>query len=1252
MSESVGSQNYQNHPEDAGGPGSGRDESSYVRDCEFIHLKVRTQFSILQGAIHHESLMEQVKKLGFSAVAATDTNNLFGAIEFYQEAKKAGIKPIFGCTLSFLREGYQQWMGGLTGTSSSNAIQESQRVKLRPKFFELTVLCENNQGYYNLCQILTEAYKSAPPARKGVPAPPKCLTSWELLKKYSEGLIVLLGGLKSEVGYHLWAKEETEALESLRSFYAVFGDRLYLDLVDSQIPEIQHINQQLDQYGKQLKIPTVATVDVHYLSPDDAEAQEILQCIENGRNLDLDRPKSLVPTDFYLKSKEEVLENMRSFEGACQRTVEIANRCKVELKFTDAQGKPIYHLPNFRPDGIAKEDSSFHLEEYFKKVVREGLIERFHSKPFREKTELPNWEELKKTYHERLESEIAMIERTGFCGYFLIVSDFIKYAKSNAIPVGPGRGSGAGSLVAYSLFITDIDPIEFNLLFERFINPERISMPDFDVDFCQNRRGEVIDYVKRKYGTENVSQIITFGKLQARAVLKDVGRVLGLSFAETDEINKLLPEELGITLDGALEKEPKVRAKLEADPKAATVFSIARKLEGLTRNPGIHAAGVIITENPVSEYCPLYVSKDGDVVTQFDKDSAEKVGLIKFDFLGLKTLTVIDQAIQLIRAEEDFILEEISYKDPRVFALISSGDTDGVFQVESSGMKDLCSRIQPNSLEDLTAINALYRPGPLGSGMVTDFIDRKHGRKSIEYDLPALEPILKETYGVILYQEQVMRIARELAGYSLGQADLLRRAMGKKKPEEMDKQRSIFTKGAVDKGIPLEKAQGIFDLMAKFAEYGFNKSHSAAYGVLTYQTAYLKTHYPAQFMAALMTTEINDTDKITRYLQDAKAHGIAILPPSVNYSQRQFSVEILEGGAKAIRFGLEAIKGVGGIAVDEILQARKNTHGLFKDLVDFAKRVSPRKVNKKVYEALTLSGSFGGIAGEYNRPTILASLEKLLTFAQEEHAEKERGQSSLFDSFQSDSLPSVISLGSIFKVEPDFTRARKLTTEKETVGFFVSGHPMDAWQNLTKDWVGWDLEKVKTSPPQNPKPSGDSWRQGKPPPRAQIQLGGLITESKEIVTKKGQRMAFLKIEDLTGSIEGVVFPEPYEAFGPVAAAAMAQAEPVLIQAEVDSQNPEQVKLLVKGIKLLEEAYAGRARRVVITLSLEQTKPEQLVDLNKVLLQHRGTYPVRVDLVATKFKTGFDLAEGRGVDGSTKLIESIQKLFAGPVVKLH
>ncbi|MEO5971100.1 MAG: DNA polymerase III subunit alpha, partial [Bdellovibrionia bacterium] len=1001
----------------------------------FVHLHVHTQYSLLQGAIHVEALFDRVVKLGMSSVAMTDTHNLFGAIDFYTSAKKVGVKPIIGCEIFYAPEGRNAFQrggknalsagGGPGGAGNTNSL----------RFHHLVLLCKNLKGYQNLCKMITRSYTEAPPPQKGQPAGPRALVDRELLSEFGEGLIVLSGCLRGEIPYLALMGEETRGVESLLWFKKRFGEDFYLELQDSPMPEQEQINETLSQWGARHGIECVATTDCHYLEPGDSEAHEVLQCIEHGKNLDFDRPKSLVPSEYYFKSEKVMRERFERFPKACDNTQVIADRCDLEFKFKDEKGRSIYHLPRFFPEGVDRTEE-FDPVLYFRQQAAKGLEERFQELGFAKKRIRPDWEDvLKPSYIARLEDELTMIARTGFSGYFLIVADFINWAKRNEIPVGPGRGSGAGSLVAYSLKITDIDPIQFNLLFERFINPERISMPDFDVDFCQDRRGEVIQYVSKRYGAENVCQIITFGKLQARAVIKDVGRVLAVPYAEMDQMTKLLPDELDITISRALEMEPRIREKMATDPRISQVMSYALSLEGLYRNAGIHAAGVIITEEPVVNYCPLYVGKDGDLVTQFDKDFSETIGLVKFDFLGLKTLTVIDNAIKLVRLvakssastentpaiekAANFRLDEMDYEDPLVFALISSGDTDGIFQVESSGMKDLCTRIQPSSLEDLTAINALYRPGPLGSGMVDDFIDRKHGRKPILYDVETLESILKDTYGVILYQEQVMQIARELAGYSLGQADLLRRAMGKKKAEEMAKHREIFVKGSVGKGLKAEKAEAIFDLMAKFAEYGFNKSHSAAYGVLTYQTAYLKTHYPTEFMAALMTTEMDNTDKITKYIGDARQHKIPVLSPDVNHSQKRFSVETIEsekGPIKAIRFGLEAIKGVGGIAVDSILEARAS--GRFPSVLDFCKRVSTRKANKKVLESLCLAGALDSIA-EVNRASLFASLEALLEHAGDEQEERELGQSSLFDSFSSDEIKLFTPTQALFKKEPE-----------------------------------------------------------------------------------------------------------------------------------------------------------------------------------------------------------------------------------------
>lgn len=1204
-----------------------------------------------------ESLLQRVGELGMSAVAITDTNNMFGAIDFYKSAKGAKIKPILGCEVMYLPEGRAALQPAASGPQHRDATPAL-------KFFHLVLLCKNLRGYQNLCKLITQAYLDVPPPQKGQPASAsKAIVDREMLNKYGEGLIVLSGCIKGEIPYRILTGEESVAQQSLKWFKERFGKDFFLELQDTGLPEQDVVNQTLYEWGKNLGVECVATADCHYLEPCDAESHEILQCIETGKNLDFDRPKSLAPPEYYLKPAALMRERFSRFPEACDNTLKIAELCNVEFEFWDAKGRTIYQLPKFAPDGVDRK--TFDSIAYFWEQARIGLKERFEEHQFAEVRQQPNWEELKKSYEDRLEGELKMIEKTGFSDYFLIVADFINWAKRNSIPVGPGRGSGAGSLVAYVLKITDIDPIQFKLLFERFINPERISMPDFDVDFCQDRRGEVIDYVTQKYGKDNVCQIITYGKLQARAVLKDVGRVLGLSFAETDQLTKLLPEELNITIQDALNKEPRIREKMDAEPKIAKVVEYALKLEGLYRNAGIHAAGVIITEKPMVEYCPLYVGREGDIVTQFDKDSAEAIGLVKYDFLGLKTLTVIDQAVQLVHKNAQpgdesskLSLQTINYRDQKVFDLISSGDTDGVFQVESSGMKDLCTRIIPNSIEDLTAINALYRPGPLGSGMVDDFIDCKHGRKPISYEVETLAPILNDTYGVILYQEQVMQIARELAGYSLGQADLLRRAMGKKKPEEMAKHRDIFVKGATEKGLESEKASALFDLMAKFAEYGFNKSHSAAYAVLTYQTAYLKTYYPAEFLAALMTTEMDNTDKITKYIADARDHDIPILPPDVNHSQKRFSVEKLDG-KKGIRFGLEAIKGVGGIAVDTILEAR--TQEPFKNVLDFCRRVPTRKVNKKVVESLTLAGAFDKIA-EVNRASLFASIEGILEHATDDQEERALGQSSLFDSFTAEEIKLVTPTENLFKNEEDFNRSRRLSLEKQVLGFYVSGHPMDTWQRICEEWLGWTVEKVKrvaeekAAQKAKSKPKeGDKPAEFVPfkfrPTRPEGKLGGLFTEMREVMTKKGTRMAFTQFEDLRGRIEVVFFPEAYAACQEYLRKSLADSEPVLLVGELEfgEDNP---KIFARTIESLAEAHKGRVSQVTLILQPSQINPDQLREFKRSLIQFRGKIPVKLEFKDPSYKTSLQLPKTIGVTPSPQMVEQFNAIFGSDVVRLQ
>ena len=1233
--------------------GSVTQDSAGVGDADgvtasFVHLHVHSHNSFLASTIKIPELVKQAKTLGMPALALTDTNNVFGAIEFYFACKDAGIKPIIGCDLVFCPDG------------------RDQVFDKKKQLHSLVVLCKNLQGYQNLCKLLTRAFVDGAANKTPLSDLVRGVVDRELLQQFGDGLIVLSSSIRGEVGFHLLNGNEDEAVKAIEWYQRRFGSDFYLEVVDNGIPEQDSVNQRLAEIGPRMGVELVGTSESYYLDPSFAEAQEVLQCIPLGRTLDFERPKSLVPAEFSFKSGDAMRARLESYPGAYENTSKIAEKCDLKFKFKDDAGKAIYHLPSFRPEGVNRGDA-FDAVAYFREQARAGLEARFLEPEFsgpEGKKHLAHWGDLEKEYRARLEEELTMIERTGFSGYFLIVSDFIKWAKSQNIPVGPGRGSGAGSLVAYALYITDIDPIEFKLLFERFINPERVSMPDFDIDFCQDRRGRVIEYVEQKYGKENVSQIITFGKLQAKAVVKDVGRVLGLQFSETDQITKLFPDELNIKLKDAYEQSADLKARIESDPKLQKVWEYAIKLEGLYRNAGMHAAGVIITEEPIVTYCPLYVSKDGDVVTQFDKDYAEKIGLVKFDFLGLKTLTVIDSAVQFIRAQkghENFDLKAVSYRDSKVFDLISSGNTNGVFQVESDGMKDLCRRIIPNSLEDITAINALYRPGPLGSGMVDDFIDRKHGRLETKYELPELEPILKDTYGVILYQEQVMQIARDVAGYSLGQADMLRRAMGKKKADEMAKHKEIFVTGATGRGVDGKKAGELFDLMAKFAEYGFNKSHSAAYGVITYQTAYLKTYFPVEFMAALMTTEMSDTDKLAKYTADARAMGITVLAPDVNQSIHAFTVETLaepaHGYSKAIRFGLEAIKGVGGAAVDAILEARAG--GDFSSPLDFAKRTGMRKVNKKVLESLILSGAFDSQFQKsgLNRASLYASIENLIQYGQAEQAKAELGQSSLFDDFKAEEVKLSTPIDSLIKKEAEWPLSKRLLSEKQVLGFFISGHPMQNWQSICNDWLGCNtaiLKELAEKAPAAPAATNEPRSYGpgaQRPRRKEVKLAGIVTEFKEITTKKGSKMAFMQIEDLLGRIEVIAFPEFYQKFQAQLLIAKESPEPWLFSGEFEVKEGEG-KILGAELKRLEEAHGDRPVTVVVEVDPDRIGVDQLRSFKQHVLKNRGKSPVKLIFMGSDWSGRLELPQALRVEGSPQFAAEVNRIFGHRVASLR
>ncbi|MDB9786752.1 DNA polymerase III subunit alpha, partial [Bacteriovoracaceae bacterium] len=958
----------------------------------------------------------------------------------------------------------------------------------------------------------------------------------------------------------------------------------------------------------------------HYLTREDAMAQEVLLCIQTGKTFSDEKRMKMTSSEFYFKSALEMRNAFSYFPEACNNTLLIADKCDLILDWKDSSGNQIYHLPDFP---IVTEETA---DQYFARMAREGLQTRFQGQHFKKLVKNENWErENKGIYLKQLENEIDMITQMGFSGYFLIVSDFILWAKEKGIAVGPGRGSGVGSLVAYALNITNINPIPFNLLFERFINPERISMPDFDVDFCQDRRSEVINYVTEKYGSDKVGQIITFGKLQAKAVIRDVSRVFDLPYSEADMLAKLIPDELGISLENAIKKEPKFQELRDKDPKIRQILKISKRLEGLFRHASIHAAGVIITNKPLVNYCPLFKGKEGEQVVQFDKDFSEQIGLVKFDFLGLKTLTVIDNAIKFIKrdVEPNIDIEAIDLNDPQIYSFISSGRTTGVFQLESSGMKDLCKRVSPDSLEDITAVNALYRPGPLGSGMVDDFIEIKHGRKEMSFPFPELEPILKDTYGIIVYQEQVMNIARIVAGYSLGQADILRRAMGKKKMDVMTQHRKIFEEGAIKRGYDAQKAVDLFDLMAKFAEYGFNKSHAVAYALIAYQTAFLKFYYPASFYAALLTTELSNTDKVTNYIKDAKDSGIDTLPPDINESIWQFNVI-----KNNIRYGLGAIKNVGEGAVQELIRERTK-NGPFQGFVDFCERVSLKFINKRVLESMVKVGVFDNTE-KMNRKTLLSNLEKIISYASKIQEEKNNGQGNLFsmlnDSENNQGRDTLLDI----EISTDFEQKEKLNYEKELMGIYVSGHPLERYQDVMAQLSSMSISDAHTV-------------QGKD--RREVSLSGLVNTTKNLLTKKGDRMAFASLEDFTGKIECVIFPKvfaQYEDF-------LNSDEPVIIYGEINLlEDPR--KFFPKKFTLLKEQADDKVTGIRINVDLQKMNKYSLPKLKEILIEHRGVIPAQIVFSSPKGKARFPLGENFLVSASPKMASRINELFQTNCVK--
>ena len=1189
----------------------------------FVHLHLHTQYSLLDGAIRLDDLFKKAKEFGMPAVAMSDHGNMFGAIDFYMKAKQYGIKPILGSEIYFTPGSrFDKRPPKNTKVLDSQDAEEGKH-----HIHHLVLLCKNLQGYKNLCQMLSKAYL------EGFYYKPR--VDIEVLREFKEGLIATTACLKGEVGYNFFTDQDDKALGAIEKLHDIFGEDFYLEIQENGLPEQKIVNEKIVKLAKDKGYQVVATNDCHYLEQEDASAQEVLLCVQTGKTFLDEQRMKLTTNEFYFKSPEIMRRNFSYYPEACNNTLRIAEKCNIEFKFKDAKGNQIYHLPDF------PIDSGESVQDYFARQAKEGLKDRFNGPHFKKLIAEENWEtELKPIYEARLKDEVQMILRMGFPGYFLIVSDFIKWAKKNDIPVGPGRGSGAGSLVAYSLSITNINPIPFNLLFERFINPERVSMPDFDVDFCQDRRGEVIQYVTQKYGTERVGQIITFGKLQAKAVIRDVSRVFGLPYSEIDMLAKLIPDELGISLDEAIEKEPRLQELEKNDPKSRQILKISKRLEGLLRHASIHAAGVIITNEPLVNYCPLYKGREGEQVVQFDKDFSEKIGLVKFDFLGLKTLTVIKNAENLIRRDHDknFDIESIDMDDKNVFQLISEGNTTGVFQLESAGMKDLCKRIKPDSVDDITAINALYRPGPMGSGMHDEFVEIKHGRKAKTYLFKELRPVLKDTYGIIVYQEQVMNISRVIAGYSLGQADMLRRAMGKKKADEMEKHKQIFVEGAVKNNFDKEKAEYLFDLMAKFAEYGFNKSHAVAYAVIAYQTAFLKRYYPSQFYAALLGSEMGNTDKVTAIINDLKENKLSILAPDINESLWSFNVTP-EGH---IRFGMGAIKNVGANAIEEVIIEREK-NGFFSGFINLCERVSLKAINRRVMESLIKVGVFDGCE-KMNRKTLLDNLDLVLAYAAKNQEEKSLGQVNLFSFGEPESKSTVKEELNIQDV-PDFDDNDKLKLEAELMGIYVSGHPLDRFRDVIKQLSSMDIASVHEIPKVEVDPTDWKAKKDFDKTKREMLLAGMLTGIKPLMTKKGDRMAFANLEDLSGKIECIVFPKTYAEY----AQFLTADEPVVLSGYVNlAEEPR--KFFPMKISPLKDQAEERVTAVRINVTLHEINQYTLSKLKNVLLSYRGSVPAHMIFENEVGRARLPLGEEFLVNPTPQMAAKINEVFQKNSVK--
>jgi DNA polymerase-3 subunit alpha len=1186
--------------------------------AEFVHLHLHTEYSLLDGACRIDELLDQAVKLKMPAIAVTEHGNMFSSVIFHDHARARGLNPILGCEV-YVAPGDRQDRSGVPGATQNH----------------LVLLAENLEGYHNLIKLVSAGYT------EGFYYKPRIDKA--LLAQHSKGLIGLSSCLKGEVAEGLSHQQERKAVEAAAAYRDILGpDNFFLEMQWHGIEEQRVVNSGLPGIAKNLGLPLICTNDVHYLQAADAHPHDILLCIGTAKAFSDPKRLRYDAKQFFLKTAEEMADVFKDYPAALGNTMRVAERCNVRI----AEGE------NFLPD--FEVPIGFTVDTYFDHIARQGFAQR-----------LPRLQHLASAgllrhtideYERRLTYELDMIKMMKYPGYFLIVWDFIRHAREKGIPVGPGRGSAAGSLVAYCMRITDVDPIDYDLIFERFLNPDRISLPDIDIDFCERRRGEVIEYVTQKYGREKVAQIITFGTMKAKAVIKDVGRVLEMPFADVDKVAKQIPPALDMTLDKALEESETLRQMEQNDPKVKELLSVARRLEGMTRHASVHAAGVVIAPKAITEYAPLYKGARDEIVTQWSMKEIERVGLLKMDFLGLSTLTLIFDAIGEIKRTTgvDLDIDSVPLDDAKTYQIFQEGQTYGIFQFESSGMRDILRKSKPQRLEDLIALNALYRPGPLRSGMVDDYIARKQGKTEIKYELPALEPILADTYGVIAYQEQVMRISNVVAGFTLGEADLLRKAMGKKNAEVMAKMRGKFVEGARKLGTPEKKGAPLFDLMAHFAGYGFNKSHSTAYAFLAYQTAYLKANYPWHFAASLLTIESQNTDKLALYLGECRDRGIPVLPPDINQSQLRFTVE----PDKGVRFGLTAIKNVGEGAIESLLAVRK-AQGAIRSLQSLCEDLDLRLVNKRVFESLTKAGAFDSLARgtAYEglptlqlRPRILAAVDAACEHGARMQRSRDSGQDNLFggavddagtdgEGAQSAPLPAAV----------PWTETEQLGFEKETLGLYWSGHPVDPYADALKLFGAKTIAALAEA---QPVPEvADSWGPGgRKPMEADTSVGGIVAACRQLKTRKGDRMAVFTLEDAIGGVEIVVFPEAYAR----AATLIETGTLVLVRGKLE-RDDETVRILATEIAPLESVRERLAREVNIHLRRPADRG-MLESLGEIFSRHRGdrkvSFEVETGEPGSRLRVRVEVSSQIRVRPSPALISEVEQIVGAGSVELR